>query len=223
MPVLLVIAVTTALSLAAAQELPWLGLPAAAEDFFVTLAAAPSVSMTLRRGRGRPRKFAAPSRAITLTLPDAVLSTLAEINGDPSRAIVQLVKQRAPRAVKVPLAELAVFGRRAVIVIKPTASLEQRTGIELVPLPDGRALLSFDQSKSIADFELRLYDALETPDLAPEDRKIFQAIGDILKDARRAHDVSLFHRSIIVLESTNGTAKASNGGATRFGRRKARK
>ena len=223
MPVLLVIAVTTALSLAAAQELPWLELPAATEDFFVTLAAAPSVSMALRRGRGRPRKFAAPSRAITLTLPDAVLSTLAEINGDPSRAIVQLVKQRAPRAVKVPLAELAVFGRRAVIVIKPTASLEQRTGIELVPLPDGRALLSFDQSKSIADFELRLYDALETPDLAPEDRKIFQAIGDILKDARRAHDVSLFHRSIIVLESTNGTAKASNGGATRFGRRKARK
>jgi hypothetical protein len=165
-----------------------------------------SIGAALHRRRGRPRKFAAPSRAITLTLPETVLETLTAIDPDPSRAIVQLAKKRTPVNGKA-AAQLEVFGNRAVITIRPTTSLERRTGIDLVPLPDGRALMSFDQPRTIADLELMIYDALEEKDLPSEDRKVFEAIGGILTEARRSHDVNLLRRSIIVLES-NGTGRA---------------
>ena len=138
---------------------------AAMDTAALALAAmAAPIASALRRGRGRPRKFAAPSRAVTLTLPESVLEALTAINPDPSQAIVQLARRRTPANGRPP-AELAVFGRRAVITIRPTASLEQRTGIHLVPLPDGRALISFDQPKSVAELELLLMDALEDPAL----------------------------------------------------------
>jgi hypothetical protein len=178
-----------------------------AEGVGVTLGTVTApIASALRRRRGRPRKFAAPSRAITLTLPETVLDTLALIDPDPSRAIVQLARKRTPLNGKAP-AQLEVFGNRAVITIRPTTSLEHRIGIDLVPLPDGRALMSFDQPSTIADLELMIYDALEEKDLPSEDRKVFEAIGGILKEARRSEDVNLLRRSIIVLES-NGAARA---------------
>jgi hypothetical protein len=163
------------------------------------------ISTLLRRGRGRPRKFAVPSRAVTLTLPENVLDALAKIDPDPSRAIVELAGRRvhgnANGSGKSP-AELATFGRRAVISIRPTPTLQRRAGIELVPMPDGRALISFEQPTTIAELELTIYDALEDKNLSPEDRRVFEAIGSILKEARRSDDVTLLRRSIIVLEST---------------------
>jgi hypothetical protein len=168
-----------------------------------------SVSSAMRRGRGRPRKFAAPSRAVTLTLPEWVLSALSDVHQDLSKAVVQLL-QRRPRQKARPLAELSIFGRNAVITVRPTPSLERRAGVRLVPLPDGRALLSFDQPTSIADLELTLHDALEDEELPGADREVFEAIIGILKEARRSRDITLHRRNIIVLES-NG-AKARSGG-----------
>lgn len=168
----------------------------------------PPLASALRRRRGRPRKFAAPSRAVTLTLPESVLESLAAIDPDPSRAIVQLAKQRAPKNGRAP-AELSVFGRRAVITVRPTTSLERRMGIDLVPLPDGRALISFDQPKTTEELELLLYDALDDPKLPREDRQLFEAIGDILKEARRSAGVTLLRRSIIVLESAHARSPSA--------------
>jgi hypothetical protein len=45
---------------------------------------------------------------------------------------------------------LATFGRRAVIVVNPTRTPERRTGVVLVPLTDGRALIAFDESMTVA-------------------------------------------------------------------------
>jgi hypothetical protein len=93
------------------------------------------------------------------------------------------------------------FGRNAVITVRPTPSLEKRADVQLVPLPDGRALISFAQAQTIAELELRLDDALEDPTLAPDDRELFEAIVRILKDARRSRTVVVQRRNIIVLES----------------------
>jgi hypothetical protein len=153
-----------------------------------------------RRGRGRPRKFAAPSRAVTLTLPEDTLSRLSRIDEDISHAIVRLCARHRPASGPRPPAELAAFGRRAVITIRPTPSLERRVGIDLVPLPNGRALISFDQPKTIPDLELTLNDALEDRTLAAEERQVFESIRAILREARRSADVRLLRRSIIVLE-----------------------
>jgi hypothetical protein len=154
----------------------------------------------LRRGRGRPRKFAEPTRAVTLTLPESVLSTLTSVHKDLSLAIVQLTERR--RRHKHPLAELVTFGGNAVITVRPTPSLEKRAGVQLVPLPDGRALISFAQPQTIAELELTLNDALEDPALEPDDRELFEAIVHILKDARRSGSVVVQRRNIIVLETS---------------------
>ena len=154
--------------------------------------------------RGRPRKFAAPSRAVTLTLPDHVIDTLTAGDPDLGRAIVRLaakVKNQPARP-----AELSHFGRHAVIVVSPSRTLEKRAGVELVPLPDGRALIAFPQSTTVADLELLLEDALEGADLGRADRSIFESVLGVIRDARRSADVSLVHRSIIVLETRRPAA-----------------
>ena len=167
---------------------------------------AASVSTAMRRGRGRPRKFAAPSRAVTLTLPESVLAALSQVHEDISKAIVHLMQRRSKQKARA-LAELSIFGRSAVITVRPTPSLEQRAGIRLVPLPDGRALLSFDQPTSIADLELTLSDALEDSQLPGADRQVFEAIVGILKDARRSRTITLHSRNIIVIESNGAKGR----------------
>ena len=102
------------------------------------------LSTSSGRRRGRPRKFQAPSRAVTLTLPEHVIDALGAIDPDLSRAVVRLTQPELAKRPHAP-AELAAFGQRAVIVVNPTRTLEQRTGISLVPLPDGRALISFER------------------------------------------------------------------------------
>jgi len=52
--------------------------------------AAKKCTLMLHRGRGRPRKFDAPSRAVTLTLPETTLESLEAVDLDVSRAIVRV-------------------------------------------------------------------------------------------------------------------------------------
>jgi hypothetical protein len=150
--------------------------------------------------RGRPRKFTVPARPVTVTLPEQVLAALAAIDADLGRAIVRLAQPLVGAAPHRP-AELATFGRHSVIVVNPSRTLERRTGVELLHLPDGRALISFDQTRSIAALELLIKDALEDRDLPAADREIFDAIVEILKTARRSERVELLQRNVIVLET----------------------
>jgi hypothetical protein len=152
------------------------------------------------RRRGRPRKFQAPSRAITLTLPEHVIDALGAIDPDVSRAVVRLAQPELAKRPHAP-AELARFGQRAVIVVNPSRTLEQKTGVSLVPLPDGRALISFERIRTIAELELTIADAIADHRLSRTDQATFKAIEEILRAARRSKDVTLQQRSIIVLES----------------------
>lgn len=155
--------------------------------------------MATTRRRGRPRKFAGPSRHVTVTLPEHVIESLSRVDGDLSRAIARLAERPAARQAHEP-AELARFGRRAVIVVNPSRTLERRAGVDLVPLPDGRSLISFDRARTTADLELTIADALEDPALPRHDRAIFTAVARILKGARQSDDVVVRQRNIIVLE-----------------------
>ena len=158
--------------------------------------------------RGRPRKFMGPSRAVTLTLPLPVIAALSAIDADLSRAVVRVAQPDPARRAHRP-AELARFGRRAVIVVNPTRTLERRTGVELVPLPDGRALISFDRPTTPAALELLIADALEDPQLPASDRAVFEGIVDILRTARRSSDVLLRQSNIIVLEGRRRARRKS--------------
>jgi len=149
--------------------------------------------------RGRPRKFDGPSRAVTLTLPEKVINALDAVDHDLSRAVVRIAQRQMAKAPR-PAADLVMFGSRAVIVVNPTRTLERRTGVLLIPLSDGRALLSFDESMTAARLELRIEDELEDRTLPTADALIFASIRALLKDARRSKSVSLRQRNIIVLE-----------------------
>lgn len=150
--------------------------------------------------RGRPRKYARPSTSVTVTLPDDVIASLRSLDLDIGRAIVRLATRRSDRRIH-PAAELAVFGRLAVIVVSPTPTLKARAGVDLVPMPDGRALIAFDRATTTAAVELKIADALADKRMSRADRRIFEAIAEILRTARHSKDVTLLQRNIIVLEA----------------------
>src|SRR5262245_22704515 len=151
-----------------------------------------------RPRRGRPSKFGRPSHAVTVTLPDDVVTSFRAVDPDLSRAIVHASEIVAVRAAG-PSVALSRYGRSAVIVVMPNRLLEALPGVALVPLPDGRALISLDKDTSVAEFEVLLRDALVENRTAAADRESLEAIGAILRKARHSRDVRLNQRNIIVL------------------------
>jgi len=161
-------------------------------------------TLALAPRRGRPRKFTVPARPVTLTLPEHVIRALGAIDGDLSRAVVRLAQPEVAKQPHPP-AELATFGPRSVIVVNPTRTLERHPGVMLVHLPDGRALISFDQSITLAGLELMIADALEDRALPRGDREVLDAVAQILRTARRSPYTTLAQRNIIVVETKRRT------------------
>jgi len=156
---------------------------------------------SVRLGPGRPKKFARPSRPVTVTLPEDTLTRLATIDPDLGRAIVAAVdRHRASRTRPRPLAEVASYGSHAVIVVTPVKALKRLAGVELVPIGNGRALISLSHSRSIAELELDMRDLLERSDVSTIERRTLEAIADILRRARASRSIALEERMIIVLE-----------------------
>lgn len=177
--------------------------------------------MTLvKHGPGRPRKFGRPSRAVTVTLPEDVLTRLGALDTDLGRAIVTLVERKGVRLRAVERAEIASYGNHAVIIVTPVNALKRITGVQLVPIGNGRALISLEDPHSIPEFELGLRDALERDDVSASERQTLQSIADILRQTRRSRRVVLEERTIIVLETkrqrrhAGRVGESANEGAT---------
>lgn len=172
-------------------------------------------------GPGRPRKFGRPARAVALTLPEDVIAALHRLDDDLARAVVRLSQPLVDGRAHPETVELSQYHDDAVIVVRPTKMLERIAGVSLVPLPDGRALISLDEAMTTADFELSLRYALDAEqDLTTEDRAVMASIADILRHARHTKGISLHERSIIVLKVDGRQAAARKLPAT--GGRKAR-
>ena len=153
--------------------------------------------------RGRPQKFGRPSRAVTVTLPEDVIAALGRIDADLGRAVVQLAQPLVHDVSPRPAAELTNFRDSAVIVTKRLRALERIPGVSLVPLPDGRGLISLEEAMSVYEFELKLRDVIESgSEIDAQERDALVAIGEILKAARTNKRIELHQRRIIVLQST---------------------
>jgi hypothetical protein len=156
----------------------------------------------LKPGPGRPMKYGRASRAVTLTLPEDVIARLGAVDEDLGRAIVALAERHArTRARIVRQAEIATYGNHAVIIVNPAKELKRLPGVQLVPIGNGRALISLEPSHSVPQLELDLRDAIDRDDVSPAERHTLEAIADILQRSRRSRDVTLEQRTIIVLES----------------------
>jgi hypothetical protein len=160
-----------------------------------------SMSVRTKVGRGRPQKFGRRARSITLTLPDDVLDRLCAIDSDMGRAIVGLVERvpRKLRRIRRP-AEVATYGRRAVILVTPVPALKKLRGVQLVPVADGRALIALDHPHGIPQLELDVREMLDQRPLKASERAVLDALSTILRDARLSHRLSVVERSIIVFE-----------------------
>jgi hypothetical protein len=157
---------------------------------------------TPKHGPGRPPKYGRPSRAVTLTLPEDVLGDLGAIDADLGRAIVRLAERHGrPRPRPVRPAELAAYGNHAVIIVNPAKALKRLAGVQLVPVGNGRALISLEHPHSVPDLELSVRDAIERGEMGPLERQTLQAIVEILQRARRSRGISIEERTIIVLQS----------------------
>jgi hypothetical protein len=161
--------------------------------------------MTFTPRRGRPRKFTRPSRTVTLTLPEDVLTGLAGLDPDVGRAIVRLASGLAGED-RHPGVELATFGRRAVIAVSPTRALSGLRGVELVPLQDGRSLIALDDGMSEAQFELAVRDALTVGTVPAADRALLEQLAVMLQDTRRAGTLVL--RRIMVVHASGAARPA---------------
>lgn len=160
--------------------------------------------------RGRPSKFGRAARAVTVTLPEDVIDRLSAINLDISRAIVQLAETRAPRRVLPAPVEVSEYGHGALIVVSPVAALKRMPGVELIPLSDGRALISLEQGASLGDLELAVRDALDDGTNSASDKTALTGVVTILRRARKTPGGALRKRTIIVVEPSRRGRKASS-------------
>jgi hypothetical protein len=152
--------------------------------------------------RGRPRKYGRPATAVTVTLPDDVLTRLSSIHADVGSAIVNLVERRLPaRLPSIRAAEVSRYGNRAVIIVTPSRALRRLAGVQLVPVGDGRALISLSPSTSIPSLELQVRDAIEQLPATDRDRHGLQLLADILRRSRGTRGLTSEARTIIVLAS----------------------
>jgi hypothetical protein len=139
---------------------------------------------------------------VTLTLPEDVIARLTAVDADLGRAIVALAEYRTPRRPPaIRPAELASYGNHAVIVVMPVKALKRLSGVQLVPIGNGRALISLDDARSVPQLELQLRDAIEQAGENGSERKTLEALAQILGEARRSRRVAVRERTIIVLES----------------------
>ena len=165
-------------------------------------------------GRGRPRKYGRPSRAVTVTLPEDVLVRLTVIDSDLGRAIVRLAEHRLPRTpVSSRAAELSSYGNHAVIVVTSVRALKRIPGVQLVPLGNGRNLISLERRYPIPQLELDLRDAIERDGIDEPEREALEQIAALLRRTRQSSSVSLEERTIVVLESKRRRRPAARPGA----------
>ena len=155
----------------------------------------------IKTGPGRPRKYGRAARAVTVTLPEDVLHRLASVHTDLGRAIVALAERNGHDRARPPRpAEIATYGKHGIILVTPAKSLKRLSGVQLVPLDNGRALISLDHEYSIAQLELDIRDALESRSVAPAERAVLETIGRILRETRRSREFTANPRTIIVIE-----------------------
>ena len=170
---------------------------------------------TVTQRRGRPPKYGRQSRAIALTLPEDVIERLAAVDADLGRAIVQLVERQPlqPRRARPRSAEVVPYGPRAVIIVTPVRALAKISGVQLIPVGGGRALISLATRHAIPKLELDIRDALDRDDVGVRERQTLEAIAAILREARRSKATAIEERTVIVLQATRRGRRRATGGA----------
>ena len=154
-----------------------------------------------------------------MTLPEDVIAALSESGRgrEPRNRADRPAAHGRRRATRARRARRNT-ATAAVIVIRPVAALERIPGVTLVPMPDGRALISLDDAMSVSRVRAEAARrAGRTPAASDRtDRSVMTSIPDILKTARQTRSIALHQRRIIVLAVDEAAAHRSLPGALIF-------
>jgi hypothetical protein len=151
-----------------------------------------------KRSGGRPRKFAGPSRPITLTLPETTLRELQHIDPDTGHAIVKLANRALHNGGKEkPLVEiLKTSGEMGIIVVGPSRALSQISFVHLIEVAPARYLLALDSGHDFKSLEIAINDVLEdVPQNDKRDRELMMQLRQHIKHLRKSESM---HRAEIL-------------------------
>jgi hypothetical protein len=143
---------------------------------------------------GRPAKFSEPRRPVTMTLPERILSQLADIDPDRSRAVVKVAEAifgtGKGKFKPVELVEMAPG--KSLIVVGPSKTLKKIPWIKLIEIARTRYLLTISPGMSIEAMEVALRDLLPNPMLLKNEREtiVLQELLNLIGHQRRARRLS---------------------------------
>ncbi|MBI2838880.1 MAG: hypothetical protein HYX75_11225 [Acidobacteria bacterium] len=147
-----------------------------------------------RLSAGRPRKFAEPSRAVTVTLPVRILEMLTELNRDRARAIARATESAlapATRSSSMRVDVVEVAPEIGLIVVGPSRKLLRIPWLRLAEIAPGRHIITILPGTSIETLELAIGDILDDAVDSEEDE--MATLRDLLawiRTLRRAHHLT---------------------------------
>lgn len=158
---------------------------------------------------GRPRKFAEPSRPITVTLPDRTLKLLEAVDEDRARAITKVadgaICEEAPGRAVLRLVEIQPG--IGVIVVGPSKRLREIPWLRLAEIAPARFLLATPTGTPPERLELALIDLIDN--LAEDEdyerlllTELRRHIGNLRREQR-------MFQSEIILVRMQGTDETS--------------
>lgn len=162
--------------------------------------------------RGRPLKFGRPTRPLSVSLPEDVITWLEAIDPDPAWAIVSLFEKARQRSVvpssNAPAELVQLPGKRALIIVTPDA-FEDIDGVSVIRLSDGRGFLALEAGKGYADLELAVADRIDAPGVSPERRQLLSNLRLQLREWRQS-GLRFDARSILVVDRQDVGTPARN-------------
>ena len=142
----------------------------------------------MSRPAGRPRKFAEPSRVVTVTLPESTLASLAVIDEDRARAIARATElATAGETLDEALVEVnKVTPNLGMITVPYCRYLTTIPGLTLAQVRPSRYLIVITSGSPLSLIELTIADVLgELGPAEARDHEILTRVLDHLRDFRR--------------------------------------
>ncbi|MBP7950958.1 MAG: hypothetical protein KA004_15000 [Verrucomicrobiales bacterium] len=134
---------------------------------------------------GRPRKYAEPSRPVTVTLPNRTLEDLKRLHADRGKAIVKAVQTatQGSDGARPQVEIVETTPGKGLIIIGPSSALRRIPFLHLVEVSPSRYVLALDPGNDFRSLELAISDAFE--DLSAEEIAERSLLQDLLGKIRK--------------------------------------
>lgn len=159
--------------------------------------------MSTRNLGGRPRKFAEPSRPITVTLPERTLDLLKAVHEDRARAITKVTDAALHgEAADRPLVRLVeIEPGTAVLIVGPSRRLREIPWLSLAEIAPAQHLLAVASGTPPERLELTLIDLIDS--LASDEGHERALLEELRRQIARLRRERRMSTSEIILVNTN--------------------